>query len=206
MRNVEYITNGFGGWTDLIQSQLQSPEFKDLIRQNALRTFDPGYFSSPSGPEGVSVRPTGPTPRTPAEAFQRKLTTAGYPASVSNAVFSIVNRFGVAGLDNPINFLMAYLEGLRAWGNSATGRKTVMLAGPSPEGPYALPKKVYIAAAKSAFNVAASRFGLGPISRVVRDFTLSQLESAPGDRNAANAVFYIPGGVFDILKGGPSIG
>lgn len=205
MRAVDYVTHGFGGWTDILTNQLQSQEFRDLARQMALRTIDPGYFSSPSGPAGASVRPTGPTPRSPAEAVQMRLANAGYPASVSNAAFSAVNRFGMAGLDRTINFLTAYFDGLKAWGTSSVGQRAIMMAGPSPWAG-AVPKQVYIEGAKSAFNTAASRFGIDPLSKAVRDFTMSSLASAAGDRAAGDVILYVPGGVIDILKRGSSIG
>ena len=205
MRAVDYVTHGFGGWTDIITRQLQSQEFKDLSRQMALRSIDPGYFSSPSGPAGASVSPTGPTPRSPAEAVQMRLAKAGYPTFISNAAFSVANRFGTVGLDRTINFLTAYFEGLRAWGSSSAGQRIIMMAGPGTESSV-VPKKVYIEAAKSAFNTAASRFGIDPLSKSVRDFTMTSLASAAGDRDAGDVVIYVPGGVLDILKRGSSIG
>ena len=161
MRNVEYITNGFGGFNEDLARLMQSPEFQAAARQSALRTFDPGYFSSPSGPQGASVRPTGPTPRNPAEAaeFAIRQNLQGLPSAVVDAAIATYRQFGPSGLKRSADFEVAInrAEGsfIRMFPN-AVDRLSKPNAG-----------AFYKSALNSLINTAASRVGLTPLSSLM---------------------------------------
>jgi hypothetical protein len=103
MRNVEYITNGFGGWADFFTSTA----FKQMQ-----------YDSSPSGAYGASLQ----TKRTsPADEIQKDILNAGYPQSLASIAYSLVNRYGPTALRAPYRFVSAFRTSMFDFSRSPAG-------------------------------------------------------------------------------------
>jgi len=106
MRNVEYITNGFGGWADFFNS----PAFKQY-------QYDSG---SPSGAYGASLQNARKV-LTPAESIQSDLIGAGYPQLLANTAFSLVNRYGPSALRAPFAFVYDYRQSMFDFSRNPSG-------------------------------------------------------------------------------------
>lgn len=144
---------------------------------------------------GVSVAPPGvvvaPTSTMIAHSIVDDLSRSKIPEGLSNDIFTVVSRYGKSVINPTIQFLVGYGEGLRAFRGSGIGPAAVQRLGL---------KGAYLQLAQSAFNASASRFGLNPLSKVIRDYTLSEISKARNDESAGNALLYIPSGFYDLLK------
>ena len=106
MRNIEYITNGFGGLADLFNS----PAFKQYQYESG----------SPSGPYGASLQNARKV-LTPAESIQSDLIGAGYPQLLANTAFSLVNRYGPSALRAPYAFVYDYRQSMFNFSRNPSG-------------------------------------------------------------------------------------
>ena len=180
MRNVEYITNGFGaapqglgGWTDILEQFRPSvvapkpPIPQSIYTKEQLRLRGGTDFPR-------AFPPAPPSDYAVLQAFNDQQLVD----PIASAGLQTYKSRGIAGIDQSINFFQALLEGFQAYGKSSAWTASLNRMG--------LQNAVLDAFIK-VFNTAASRFGANPLTNSIRDAILKQIRQ---DVENAKMVFY----------------
>jgi len=173
MRNVEYITNGFG-----------APDPYASIRVGGLLPVPDPYSGAVYTKEQYHLRggtdfPRAFPPAPPSDyAVLQAFNDQQLVGPIASAGLQTYKSRGIAGIDQSINFFQALLEGFQAYGKSSAF--TASLNRMSLQ-------NVLLDAFNRVFNTAASRFGANPLTNSIRDAILKQIRQ---DVENAKMIFY----------------
>ena len=153
MRNVEYITNGFGGPGPI--GQIYFP--------GNIENAGPSY-AGPSGSRGIQYAPIE-------TKIRSYLASVPVPQNIVEAAISTYNKFGPSGLQKTVQFVDAIedAEGafVRMFPNAIS-----QIRGP-------MAGRFFKRALNSLLNTAASRIGLNPLSSALLTNLRNDLNRIP---------------------------
>ena len=173
MRNVEYITNGFG-----------APDPYASIRVGGLLPVPDPYSGAVYTKEQYRLRggtdfPRAFPPAPPSDyAVLQAFNDQNLPDPIASAGLQTYKSRGIAGIDQSVNFFQAMLEGFNAYERS--GLWVVLRDRIGYE-------KAVLDAFNRVFNTAASRFGANPLTNVFRDAMLKLIRQ---DASNAKIILY----------------
>lgn len=155
MRNVEYITNGFGG-------PIPIPPAPSI--PSYLPSYPSDSYAGPSGRQWFNYAPIETKIRAYLESF-------AVPQNIVEAAISTYNKFGPSGLQKTVQFVDATedAEGafVRMFPNAIS-----QIRGP-------MAGRFFKRALNSLFNTAASRIGLNPLSSALLTNLRNDLNRIP---------------------------
>lgn len=180
MRNVEYITNGFGapmqslgGWTDILE------QFRPSVVAPKIPVPQSIYTTEQLRLRGRTDFPRAFPPAPPSDyAVLQAFNDQQLVGPIASAGLQTYKSRGIAGIDQSINFFQALLEGFEAYGKTINFAASLNRMGL---------QNAVLDAFKRVFNTAASRFGANPLTNSIRDAILKQIQQ---DVDNAKMVFY----------------
>ena len=183
MRNIEYITNGFGapmqslgGWTDILE------QFRPSVVAPKIPVPQSIYTNEQLRLRGGTDFPRAFPPAPPSDyAVLQAFNDQNLIDPIASAGLQTYKSRGIAGIDQSINFFQALLEGFQAYGKSSAWTASLNRMG--------LQNAVLDAFIK-VFNTAASRFGANPLTNSIRDAILKQIRQDA--RNASLIGYSLP--------------
>ena len=173
MRNIEYITNGFG-----------APDPYASIRVGGLLPVPDPYSGAVYTKEQYRLRggtdfPRAFPPAPPSDyAVLQAFNDQNLPDPIASAGLQTYKSRGIAGIDQSVNFFQAMLEGFNAYERS--GLWVVLRDRIGYE-------KAVLDAFNRVFNTAASRFGANPLTNAFRDAMLKLIRQ---DASNAKIILY----------------
>ena len=173
MRNVEYITNGFG-----------APDPYASIRVGGLLPVPDPYSGAVYTKEQYHLRggtdfPRAFPPAPPSDyAVLQAFNDQKLPDPIASAGLQTYKSRGIAGIDQSANFMQAVSDGFRAYGRTNAWTASLNRMGF---------QNAVLDAFIKVFNTAAMRFGTNPLTNSFRDVIIKQIRQ---DANNANGIFY----------------
>lgn len=175
MRQVDYVTNGFGGVVDdIIKIPVPIP---NLIAPTSptLPVVSAYAASSPSGPSGIQLAPVE-------TKIRALLEPSGFPQYIVEAAIQTYRTRGVAGFIQAKNFGEALGPAFQA---------AMRLAKSQAERTgYAKLGLLYRNAITGTLNTAASRTGTNPLINSMRSFYTSAASSIPDSSRDPEGYMY----------------
>jgi hypothetical protein len=192
MRNVEYITNGFGA------PPLSAPDPYASIRVAGLLPVPDPYSGAVYTKEQLSLRggtdfPRAFPPAPPSDyAVLQAFNDQNIPGPIASAGLQTYKSRGIAGIDQAVNFIRAMGEGFNAYERS--GLWVVMRDRMGYE-------KAILDAFNRVFNTAASRFGANPLTNAFRDAIIKLIrQDASNAKLILYSVSFIYSALVDVRK------
>ncbi len=176
MRAVDYVTNGFGGFSEAIQS---------AVRGGMLFPVPDPYSGSFYTKEQVALRGPRETPRAfPPAPFSDYAVLQAFNDQqlfdpIASAGLQTYKSRGIGGIDQAVNFFEALLQGFEAYGKMGLFEADQRRMGF---------EKALVDAFRKVFNTAASRTGSNPLTNAIRDQILKRLQG--NVEREARMIFY----------------
>jgi hypothetical protein len=181
MRNVEYITNGFGGVID------------DFLRGGPSPVVESVYTKQQASLRGGTNYPRAFPPAPPSDyAVLQAFNDQNLPDPIASAGLQTYKSRGIAGIDQTVAFFGAVLEGFSAYERS--GLWVVMRDRIGYE-------KAILDAFNRVFNTAVSRFGTNPLTNAFRDAMLKLIrQDASNSKLLLYSLSFIYSAMVDVRK------